>query len=242
MPLQENGYESYNREDFDALLKDIEEISHSPELISPLRIASPPFTRISSTIHLSWIRQHLNAMIKERPPKNIMMMAMLHMAHFGHSSQWTIEEGIPTLMNESTVIITQSNQVRAGEIAHYVQRAWEAFFCGELKAKGGKGDGTNYFDPKLLLEWAENNRVPVDPDIAMAIREKRLGYIPPKQNRGWQSRPMETQRAYKAWQAEAEKLKQTNPSLSKNAIANKIAVTTVGGGKDAETIRKHIKI
>jgi hypothetical protein len=53
---------------------------------------------------------------------------------------------------------------------------------------------------------------------------------------------METQRAYKAWQAEAEKLKQTNPSLSKNAIANKIAVTTVGGGKDAETIRKHIKI
>lgn len=241
MPLQENEYESYNREDFDALLNDIEEISRRPELVSPLIIASPPFNRIFDTIHLVWIRQQLSAMIKDKQPKNIMMMVLLHTAHFGKSSQWTIDEGIPILMNESPMLITPSNQARSTEIAYFVKEARKAYYLGSLQAKEIP-DGSLIVIPENLLNWAEKNHVPVDTGIAKAIREELLGHIPPKINKGWQVRQQVTEKIYKAWQTEADKLKKEHPKLSKLEIAKKISCTNIGNGRDSETIRKKIKI
>jgi len=241
MPVHENVVAQYKREDFDVFLREIEELSHSPELVSPLRIASPPFNVICDTIHLAWIRQDLSAKIKEKQPKNIMVMAMLHTAHFGKSSLWTIDEGIPTLMNESSVLITPSNQSRSAEIAHHVKQAKQACYYGDLKAKESP-DGGLIVNPEDLLNWAENNDVPVNSEIARAIRDKRLGHIPPKSNKGWQSRQHETQEIYKEWQEAALDLKQKNPSLSKSAVAAKIALSDIGKGRDSETIRKNIHI
>lgn len=241
MPVYEHEVLQPNREDFDAFLRDIEEMSFSPEPVSPLRIASPPFDIIFDTTHMAWIRQELSAKIKGTQPKNIMMMCILHTAHFGKSSLWTIHEGIPNLMNEISVLITPSKQRRSEEIAHHVEQAKQACYKGTLKATE-KSEGSYIVNPVDLLNWAENNHVPVDPEIARAIRNKHLGHIPPKPNKGWQSQQNETQRIYKKWQEVALDLKRKNPSLSKSAVAAKIAISEHGKGRDAETIRKHIRI
>lgn len=241
MPAYENEGQRYQREDFDAFLREIEELSHSPEPISPLRIASPPFDMICDTIHLAWIRQELSAKIKEQQPKNMMLMALMHTAHVCKSSLWTIDEGIHVLMNESAVLITPSNQSRGAEIAHHVRQAKQACLYGDLKSTTNSNESF-IVKPKDLLIWAEKNHVPVNPDIAREIRNEHLGRISQRPNNGWQPRPQEAHEMRNEWQEAALELEQNNPHLSKSAIAEKIAKSPIGKCRSPETIRKSIKL
>jgi hypothetical protein len=65
--------------------------------------------------------------------------------------------------------------------------------------------------------------------------------VSPRIRVGHDARKKKTQAMYRAWQSEHRKLKMKYPGMSGVWYAEKIAAGKAGGGKSAETIRKHLK-
>lgn len=146
------------------------------EGITPSRIAEVPFDKIYAPIHLQWIWEIIADTTKNWESLGAMAMATLHETLQCKSQYWSIPEGIHRLLNESPWILTNTSQLRQGEIAGYVKAATCAASDGSLP-KIVLASGEIAVESKNLLAWAKDNNLPVDSKVESAIKGRVLGSI-----------------------------------------------------------------
>lgn len=114
-----------------------------------------------------------------------------------------------------------------------------AVSCKTLPITGEQEKGT----PKEIrlvdfVTWASAKQWPMPTWLS------KLGVAPsqPKAQPGRENQQAKTQERYRRWQQEADRLKNSRPTLSKHDIAKIISNSSIGDEASDHTIRKHINI
>jgi len=201
----------------DEFVKFLDEVaSLRLERVKPLRIATPPFDKIYSTTHMIWIRELLNGSLDEKRAIGMMMMATLEMTHLCKSSIWPVGRGMRILMDD----VSPPNS--AEDIEFFTNQARYAVDNGDLKGKLYELGGDFNVRPRDLLDWATNSRMPVNKEIALAIRNGHLGCVGQKAF-SFRGKKGDTADRDRKLQERADELKRRNPDWSKNEIAIQMA-------------------
>lgn len=209
-------------EDFEKFLDEVRSLRL--DRVRPSMIVKAPFDKIHSRAQLIWIRELLNGSVEEKQKMGIMTMATLEMTHLCKSSLWPIGRGIPILMEDV------STPNGAADIDYYTEQARFAVNHNQL-LKGKYYDlGNDYIvKPLDLLNWAERANIPVNKEIALAIRKGSFGGVALRVSPSQSKRERTIERDRKL-QERAEELKRRNPTLSKNEIAKILSKENFGIG------------
>jgi hypothetical protein len=167
--------DAVSRLDFVDFLDTVERLSDRP---TPLRITSSPFDRIYAPAHLTWIRQLLNCTGSERQELNTHAFAFLHETYICKASHWTIQDSIHILHNESVTPYTRLQNTDISPLHELIQSASSSAFSGTLPSTIDLR-GQIVVKPRDILKWA-NKRGEVNPKIAQAIIDEKIGVVPLK--------------------------------------------------------------
>lgn len=225
------------REEFVRFLDDVAELRL--DVISPTRIAQAPFDKIYDSVHLYWIRQILNSTKEQRNRLGFSMMVTLREAYAAKVDAWTIPTGIEMLLNISSKAPRESDRYEHPEIHYFIRQATEAAFSGDLPTTLSRF-GDLVVKPKDFLRWAQDSRLPVDPEVARAIDSRVLGGISFKAKPGRPHDPDLKERG-KKWRGAAFQMMYSDPRVNLTAAARKISIDkNLAMGYPMETIRKQL--
>jgi hypothetical protein len=167
--------DAFNRLDFIDFLDATERLNGWP---TPLRITSSPFDRITAPAHLTWIRQTLNDTGRDRQALDKRTVAFLHETYICKISHWTIQDAIHILMNENVTPFARSQSKNISPFHELIQSAFSSALSGALPSTFDPR-GQMVVKPRDILKWADNHGA-VNPQIAQAIIEKKIGFVPLK--------------------------------------------------------------
>lgn len=212
---------------YDQFVLRVKSIATNISGFTPTQSADPSFEVITSTAGLDWIRNIVDRHSNVRHDASIVaQMSVLNATITYKSALWTIEQGIPILMNCSLILAASGERPRQREIDHYTQQANYAAIAKDLKANLSS-TGQWIVTATELLGWAVRSGVPIDPAVAREIKYG-LGCIKPKP-KGWQAKAGETAKRNLTLRNLAKELRDKHPNWTKVDIAEKIAQTTQYG-------------
>lgn len=206
---------------YDRFVLHVKSIATDISGFTPIQSADPSFEVITSAEGLEWIRNIVDRHGDGRDdPATAAQMSVLSATIAYKSSHWTIEQGIPILMNCSIILSASGERPRQNEIAHYTQQANYAAVSKDLKANLSP-TGQWIVSASDLLGWAVRSGVPFDPDVAREIKNG-LGCVNPKP-KGWQAKAGDTAKRNQTLKNLARELRAKHTNWNKFEIAEKIA-------------------